>query len=332
MTTDGESANTGKERGLWKLLSDSVGKRLLTVWCVAHRSDLAMEAIQNTVPELKIWLAKLKGLINFFRMSSKRTKALHQLYLQARAFPGYSEIRLVDHLNHLISTTLHNLPGCRIVWETISQDEARNSSQSREAEGFLEIWQAKSTQIWLTGLMGDITSNYSTLQKKLQLGNLIMPDVITCRDQTERKLQLMSEDPFPGGLEAAILEEANESGENDGLETVSIDVDVYCISADRSKRSTPNSLVTIFRRTSSAIRTEIVMSAINFLNERLDVEQEAVVKSMSGILKASSPKTLITAAKPLVEGLFPESLADFSKSVYDSWDDLSEVSILITKS
>lgn len=31
ITTDGESANTGKDGGLWKLLSNHVGKQLLTV-------------------------------------------------------------------------------------------------------------------------------------------------------------------------------------------------------------------------------------------------------------------------------------------------------------
>ena len=46
VTTDGESANTGKKGGLWKLLKDYVGRDILTAWCVCHRSDLALESLQ----------------------------------------------------------------------------------------------------------------------------------------------------------------------------------------------------------------------------------------------------------------------------------------------
>ena len=54
ITTDGESANTGSNGSLWKLPTDRPKVTLLTVWCIAHRSDLAMEQIVATVPGLKI--------------------------------------------------------------------------------------------------------------------------------------------------------------------------------------------------------------------------------------------------------------------------------------
>ena len=43
VTTDGESANTGRHGGLWRLLADQVQRGLATFWCAAHRSDLAIE-------------------------------------------------------------------------------------------------------------------------------------------------------------------------------------------------------------------------------------------------------------------------------------------------
>ena len=78
VTTDGESANTGKKGGLWKLLKNHVGRDILTAWCVCHRSDLALESLQAEVPELPIWLSNLLALVNFFRTSPRRTKLLHQ--------------------------------------------------------------------------------------------------------------------------------------------------------------------------------------------------------------------------------------------------------------
>ena len=54
ITTDGESANSGKNTGLWRLWQRYLGKDILTVWCVCHRSDLALEAVQSEVPELSV--------------------------------------------------------------------------------------------------------------------------------------------------------------------------------------------------------------------------------------------------------------------------------------
>ena len=51
ITTDGESTNTGRKAGLWKLRSDQCGREILTMWCCAQCSDLAAEAIIDTVPE-----------------------------------------------------------------------------------------------------------------------------------------------------------------------------------------------------------------------------------------------------------------------------------------
>ena len=59
LTTDGEAAATGRHGGLWKKLEDHHGRRVLTVWCVCHRSDLALESVEAMVPELKHWLSDL---------------------------------------------------------------------------------------------------------------------------------------------------------------------------------------------------------------------------------------------------------------------------------
>ena len=47
ITTDGEAANTGCDSGIWKLLSDQCNRHILTFWCYAHWSDLAVESISQ---------------------------------------------------------------------------------------------------------------------------------------------------------------------------------------------------------------------------------------------------------------------------------------------
>ena len=79
ITTDGENANTGKNAGLWKLLQNYLGRDILTVWCVCHRSDLALESVQAEVPELSIWMTNVLAVSTFFRTSARRTKLLHKV-------------------------------------------------------------------------------------------------------------------------------------------------------------------------------------------------------------------------------------------------------------
>ena len=79
ISTDGESANTGSKGGLWELLMEKLQRKLITMWCVCHRSDLAYEAVHNSVPELKYWMVDVKAVANFFRASAIRTKELQKV-------------------------------------------------------------------------------------------------------------------------------------------------------------------------------------------------------------------------------------------------------------
>ena len=54
--------------------------------------------------------------------------------------------------------------------------------------------------------MADICSIFTSLQKKLQRSDLIISDVLTCRDITLQKLSLMTDAPYPGGEEEKLLQ------------------------------------------------------------------------------------------------------------------------------
>ncbi len=54
VTTGGESANPGSTSGLWKRLEDKLERKLMNFWCGCHRSDLTMEDMEESVPELKL--------------------------------------------------------------------------------------------------------------------------------------------------------------------------------------------------------------------------------------------------------------------------------------
>jgi len=53
LTTDGESANTGKKSGLCVRLREYLKRDILCIWCVTHRCDLAFSDIESMVTEVK---------------------------------------------------------------------------------------------------------------------------------------------------------------------------------------------------------------------------------------------------------------------------------------
>ena len=58
---------------------EKLQRKRITMWCVCHRSDLAYEAVRNSVPELKYWMVNVKAVANFFRASAIRTKELQKV-------------------------------------------------------------------------------------------------------------------------------------------------------------------------------------------------------------------------------------------------------------
>ena len=118
-------------------------------------------------------------------------------------FQRIFEVRFAEHLVNVIEAVLHNRDGCIEVWKQISAEGTRH--EKAEASGFLRKWTTGSNQIWLTALMGDVAKVFKNLQKNFQSDDLILTDVITCRDTAIRKLDLMSNAPCPGGCEKNIL-------------------------------------------------------------------------------------------------------------------------------
>lgn len=90
------------------------------------------------------------------------------------------------------------------MWQSIIDSQSSNRHEKAEAAGFLRTWCETAIQTWQAALMGDITYIYSGLQKRCRQGSLLLPDVMTCRDQAVRKLRLMETVPFPGGHKSKV--------------------------------------------------------------------------------------------------------------------------------
>ena len=127
--------------------------------------------------------------------------------------------------------------------------------------------------------MFDLCTIFKTLQKLFQKSNLILPDVVTAKDSAIENLKVMKDIPVPGGKEEQYLEEEDDDQGR---------------AVRRTK--TAHQFVTSRNRDSSAIRNEILQSAINFLGQRMNTENDGTIKSLMSILDATSSKDLIVAS------------------------------------
>ena len=170
VTTDGESANTGRNTGLWPRLEKLAGRKLLNFWCSCHRSDLAMEDIEAAVPELKHWKSNLLSIPEYYHKSAVRTKELEKLLPSMKAYPSYHNVRFSQHLNNVCIAVLDNLDGTLQHWTNIESDISTGNYTKQEkavAKGFLNQWK-DGLQTYLTSLMSDVCSIFQILQKQLQ--------------------------------------------------------------------------------------------------------------------------------------------------------------------
>ncbi|CAB3978456.1 Hypothetical predicted protein [Paramuricea clavata] len=265
MSTDGESANTGKDSGLWARVENYVGRSTRNIWCACHRSDLAMEDVM-------------------------RTKELKTIKPDMRSFPPHHEVRFAQHLVQLCGAILFNLDGCLKHWQKICDAPREyNTKEVSSAKGFLKLWQPTGVQAWLTAVMVDTCCIFRYIEKEAQKPGIIIPDILKYRDTALQKLDIMQTEPYPGGQEELLTKKIAElHPENDEA-------------VDNTPRRTHNTNVTTFRRGKQPIRQEVIDSSRNFLQTRLNEEQTEIVTTIINLTSAKRAIEFINIALPQLE-------------------------------
>ena len=95
---------------------------------------------------------------------------------------------------------------------------------------------------------------------------------------------------------------------------------------NKSVRQTNNQFVTSMRRSDDAVRVEIVQSAINVLNERMNIEEDGTIHNLKKVLESKSPKDFIVSSRDLISQMFgDEGLDELVSDVCASWSTISEL-------
>ena len=81
------------------------------------------------------------------------------------------------------------------------------------------------------------------------------------------------------------------------------------------------------------IRNEVISSAINFLEQRLDSDQEGLMKNIKEIGSSDSPSSFLHSSRPLLEcaGIKDEKVKEFADNVYENFEDCKPSTDILEK-
>ena len=296
IVTDGESLNTGDRNGLWKKFKEEKSANdpnhgpLLKIWRAAHRSNLAYKDIAKSVSEVKITISDVVSVGSYFRVSGVRTQDLKATAIsnglpEPLRWPSFKEVRFAKFSHHLFAVFLRNYRCCMSYWEKENDDESM---------GFLRKWKNKD-KLQTVCVLADVTYILKGLQKSLQKDTCMLSELRKLKDKTIKELESLKDESLTGGWEEMLI--SNIDSENK----------FYGIQLDESRRRTSSvNLYVPDRRSFSAIRTEIVDSLRNFLDECLSIDDE-----LTDVVGVLSPQNFSKLSKENVKAVQQVLLPDF---------------------
>ena len=85
------------------------------------------------------------------------------------------------------------------------------------------------------------------------------------------------------------------------------------------------------RQPLATIWTKVIDAATNFLEQRMDDEQESIMKNIVVICNAKSVNEFVAAPRPLLEcaGIIGDDVKEFTGAVFEILDDLKPNSVRI---
>ena len=97
-----------------------------------------------------------------------------------------------------------------------------------------------------------------------------------------------------------------KNGPLPGKREIKVSSATEAVSSPQSSINTVNQFISTVRRDKKAIRREIVLCAENFLLERLDSEQDRILKSTQTLLSSMTCDEFVKAGSLISDEVFPE--------------------------
>lgn len=264
IVTDGENANTGERNSLWASLDKErlqSGNMLpfIKIWCGVHRSDLAFSSVSKTIPEVHTAIQDAVSLATYFHTSGMRTKEMEELAasngFRVMRIPKYFEVRWTEFTYRLFNSILCS-------WRAVVK--YLQTSKDNSAKGHLSTWTEK-TKLNIVCLIADVLLVYSQFQKSIQSNHMTLTGLHQKVEQVKQSLNSMLDKPLLGGWESEFTKNVTEQDEFYGVQ----------LAHHQRRRREHHSFVSDIRDY-SPIRTEVIISLVNFIDQRFCSDHSSV--------------------------------------------------------
>lgn len=278
--TDGATANTGLKGGLWSLMqalrmedsndSPAATSPLLTIWCAVHRTNLAWSSVCETVSEVGQIFTQLISICSYFHKSGLRSRELRQKAeensLTLLRLPRTFEVRWTEFTSDLLNAILTSWNALVMFYQ---------QSEDKAAAGFLKFL-TDIDNLQIIAFLADVLAVFSRYQQKLQSDSCTIVDVVQHTQKVTTKLRSLSTTPLLGGWVNALESQLEKKDD-------SIQLKGFTLHRVERRRKQHHLFVTDHRET-TAITTEVIYSLVEFLTQRLSIDD-----------------SLVAAIKPFVE-------------------------------
>lgn len=174
IVTDGERLNTGHLKGLCtrlkleRLLS-AITVPLFSIWCVAHRINLAWTDLSKNKAFIKRIIKNAASLSTHFHRSGKRTQKLHDLCTEHKLsrplrYPKYFEVRWTEYTYKIFAVVLRNWRGSIEYFKLEKKDK------------LLQKWLSYN-RLHLMTFLCDILSTIKIFQKTFESNSISIFDI-----------------------------------------------------------------------------------------------------------------------------------------------------------
>lgn len=269
VVTDGASVNIGEKNGFWTLLeserksseSDKAQPSvpLIKIWCAVHRSQLAWQAVSDTVIEVKHCFQQLIGLVSYFHTSGVRTRELKKLaddnHFQLRRLPTVYEVRWTEFSYALLDSVL-------VSWKALVS--YLKQSKDVAAVGHANFL-TSFANLQLLVFLADVLFVYARFQKRLQSDSTTLVDLNDSVYKIKSTISKLKTHPVTGGWQETLNDSVTDKDGDKILADIRISLPVV--------RRKKHHLYVSDRRDVAAIQNEIVESLVEFITQRFSIDE-----------------------------------------------------------
>lgn len=214
MVADSEPINQAKYKGLCVRLKEErkrsgIDLPFLSIWCVAHRINLAWKSISEKNLLVANLIQDANSLSSYFHLSADRTRNLKEIANEIQVgnilhFPSYFAIRWVEFTHDMFYAVVRN-------WRATVE-----YFKLHDEIGLLNRW-LNYDRVHFVTFITDLLSLLKSFQKTFESDDVSILEIASKKENFLKRLESLITSQLPGGWEEEFFKNIQKSNENNIL-------------------------------------------------------------------------------------------------------------------